>query len=451
MTFVRVAHTLVAVLILGITALHAQVTPAASVPVVFVHGNGDDAAKWIGIIWLFESNGYPADKLFALRILYPNSRNDDTRAEVNRSSTEDAAAELSAFVTRVLIETHSTQVALIGSSRGGLTIRNYLLHGGRANVAYAILCGTPNHGVIDSDANLNGEYNGKGNFLMALNHASADGSEVVAGVKMMTLRSDKLDKYAQSTGISFGAPQIQTHVSYEGPALRGAENVVLAGLDHRELAFQPRAFAEMYRFIVGAAPQRLTVVPEAHPTISGLVTGFDNGAFTNQPLSGAHLRIYPVDAKDATESNTPAYEITTTEDGRWGPFQADPNQEYDFDLEYGGRHVSYYKAPIPRSTTLLNLRFMPVPPVKNSAGVEKPSELLIERPQGYFSRDRDPVMIDGKVSASEASGLPIDDSFVVDIPTNQTALTRVILRNEIIAARPSKDFSKELPVVDFLW
>jgi triacylglycerol lipase len=451
MTFVRVARTLVAVLFLGTMALHAQAPPAAAMPIVFVHGNGDDASKWVGIIWLFESNGYPADKLFALRILHPNSRNDDTREEVNRSSTTDAAAELSAFVTRVLIETHSTQVALIGSSRGGLTIRNYLLHGGRANVAYAILCGTPNHGVLASDANLNGEYNGKGNFLTALNHASADGSEVVAGVKMMTLRSDKLDKYAQPTGISFGAPQTLTHVSFEGPELRGAKNVVLAGLDHRELAFQPLAFAEMYKFLTGASPQRLTVVPEAHPAVSGLVTGFDKGAFTNQPMGGVHLRIYPVDAVNATESNTPVYDITTAEDGRWGPFQAVPHQEYDFDLEYQGRHVRFYKAQIPRSTTLLNLRLMPVPPAKKFGSEQGASQLLIERPQGYFSRERDPVKIDGTVSDSEAAGLPIEDSFIVSVPTTPVALTRVILRSETIAARPSTDFSKELPVVDFLW
>lgn len=28
-----------------------------SLPSVFVHGNGDDAAQWIGVIWLFQSNG----------------------------------------------------------------------------------------------------------------------------------------------------------------------------------------------------------------------------------------------------------------------------------------------------------------------------------------------------------------------------------------------------------
>ncbi len=69
---------------------------------------------------------------------------------------------------------------------------------------------------------------------------------------MMTLRSDRLDKYAQPTGVAMGNPQMTTGVTYEGPALRGAENVVLAGMDHRELAFTPRAFAECSGSLRGA-------------------------------------------------------------------------------------------------------------------------------------------------------------------------------------------------------
>jgi triacylglycerol lipase len=151
--------------------------------IVFVHGNGDDASKWIGIIWLFESNDYPADKLFSVCSSHPNARTNETVEEVNRSSTTDATAELSAFVTRVLIETHSSKVALIGSSRGGMTIRNYLLHGGSNNVAFAITCGMPNHGAVARDANLDSEFNGKGHYLQSLNHAYGNDSEVLPGVK----------------------------------------------------------------------------------------------------------------------------------------------------------------------------------------------------------------------------------------------------------------------------
>jgi len=446
-----IGRTLVLFAFLGVAALQAQSEASTRVPIIFVHGNGDDAAKWVGIVWLFESNGYPADRLFAVRFPHPNSRADDTRDEANRSSTTDEAADLSAFVTRVLIQTHAQKVALVGSSRGGLTIRNYLLHGGSANVTCAILSGTPNHGVLATDKNPGGEFNGKGNFLTALNGASPDGSEVVPGVKMMTLRSDRLDKYAQPTGIAFGTPQMATNVTFEGPALRGANNIVLPSLDHRELAFYPPAFAEMYKFITGAPPQHLSVIPEEHPAVSGLITGFENGAFTNLPVAGAHLSIYPIDAAKGIESATPAYEVTTKEDGKWGPFQAASAQEYDFDLEYQSRHIHFYKAPIPRSTTLLNLRLMAVPPTAKTSSSAQQSQILVARPQGYFSRERDAVQIDGKLSPDEPAGLPLQDSFVAKVPMDTGKLTQVTLRNETIWARSSQDFSKELPVVDFLW
>ncbi len=144
-----------------------------AMPVVFVHGNGDDSAKWIGVIWLWESNGYPKDRLYAIRFTNPSARSDDTQEEPSRSSTAFAENELSAFVDRVLAETHSSKVALVGSSRGGMTIRNYLEHGGAEHVAYAVLCGSPNHGVTATDANLNGEFNGKGTYLQGLNHVGA--------------------------------------------------------------------------------------------------------------------------------------------------------------------------------------------------------------------------------------------------------------------------------------
>jgi len=69
----RIARTLVAVLLTctAVTAASAQTQPNTSVPIIFVHGNGDDASKWIGIIWLFESNNYPPDKLFSIRFTHP--------------------------------------------------------------------------------------------------------------------------------------------------------------------------------------------------------------------------------------------------------------------------------------------------------------------------------------------------------------------------------------------
>ncbi len=113
-------------------------------PILFVHGNGDTAALWYTTVWRFESNGYDPSLLFAIDFKHPTARKDDTKAEENRSSTTDQAKELSAKVAEIQSRTGRQKVVLIGSSRGGYAIRNYIKNfGGAANVSQAILCGTP--------------------------------------------------------------------------------------------------------------------------------------------------------------------------------------------------------------------------------------------------------------------------------------------------------------------
>ncbi|MFX5705692.1 hypothetical protein ABTE52_22135, partial [Acinetobacter baumannii] len=81
-------------------------------------------------------------------------------------------------------------------------------------------------------------------------------------------------------------PGVPTGITAEGPSLRGATNIVLGQLDHREVAFHPRAFREIYRFIAGTEPQTIGVLPEAQVTLEGLVTGNPAGVPTNRPVGG---------------------------------------------------------------------------------------------------------------------------------------------------------------------
>ena len=436
--------------ILGACAAAAQAqavvpTNGTSPPIVFVHGNGDDSTRWVPTMWLFESNGYPADRLFAMRFHNPVARADDTREEPARSSTAQEKDDLRRFVQDILAKTHAAKVVLVGSSRGGLTIRNYVQNGeGSRTVLAEILCGTPNHGVNATDTNANGEFNGKGIFLTALNHPGADGNEVTPGVRTLTLRSDTLDKYAQPSAIAFGHPEQSSGGSYESPALKGAENVVLKGLDHRELAFSDKAFAEMYRFLLGHAPRTLSIKPESAPQISGVMTGFAGQVATNDPLAEVHLR---VSESLAPTTATPVYESTTGASGSWGPVRVRPDVAYTFDLERDGRHVTYFLAPLRRSTTLLNFRFVP-PPVPGATPADKPT-LLITRPEGYFSKERDPVRIDGHVAEEEPAGLPVRDAFPVFMPDAASSVT-VSLRGESIPARASADPAKQTSIVEFL-
>src|SRR5206468_5215099 len=54
----------------------------------------------------------------------------------------------------------------------------------------------------------------------------------------LTLRSDGLDKFAQPDGRFVGKPGAPTGITAEGPALKGATNIALGALDHRETAFR---------------------------------------------------------------------------------------------------------------------------------------------------------------------------------------------------------------------
>ena len=222
---------------------------------MFVHGDSELAATWQWVIWRFESNGYPREKLFAMSFTNPQARDDNTVAQPDRSSTDDELKELSAFVDAVLAKTGASKVALVALSRGCLTTRNYLRHGGAAKTVSAALCGGVNHGVFAIPALLGSEYNGKGAFLTELN--SGDETE---GVKTLTLRSDGYDLYAQPDGAYIGHAGMKTNITAEGPALKGAENLLLDHVDHRGTALSPRAFPEIYKFIVGRAPSRIAIV-----------------------------------------------------------------------------------------------------------------------------------------------------------------------------------------------
>ena len=258
-------------------------------PIVFVHGNGDNAALWMTTLWRFESNGWPRERLHAITLPYPLARDADDQPQPGRSSSEEARRFLAAEVDAVLQRSGASQVVLVGNSRGGIVIRNYVAGGGAAKVSHAILGGAPNHGVWSSASfRPTSEFNGAGPLLTRLNNQGGAGIEITPGPQWMTIRSDNNDKYAQADGAWIGAKGTPTHVSFAGPELKGAHNVVIAGIDHRETAFGPQAFAAMWRFLAGNEPATTRAVPEARITLAGMLSG---AAVDNLPLAGATVTL----------------------------------------------------------------------------------------------------------------------------------------------------------------
>ena len=370
-------------------------------PVLFVHGNGDSAALWHTTIWRFESNGYDPKLLAALDFPRPLARSEDDVPQENRSGTVEAAGDLAAAVTRMLIETRQKKVALVASSRGGNAIRNYVKNGGGAGtVAVAVLGGTPNHGVFMIPDRPKAEFNGAGFFLKGLN----EGGEIVPGVKWVTLRSDRNDKFAQATGEWVGMPGKPTGITAEGPALEGAENIVLPGLDHREVAFHRLAFREIWRAVAGGEPRTLDIVAESQPVLDGIVSGWANKGPTNLPLAGAEVAVWEVDpASGERRGAEPAHRKTVGADGRWGPFTAKPDAYYEFVASAPDSPTTHvYRTPFPRGSRYIHLRLAPQDEKDKASG----AAVTLIRPRGYLGQGRDTFLIDGAVPDGVPPGVP---------------------------------------------
>ena len=86
------------------------------------------------------------------------------------------------------------------------------------------------------------------------------------------------------------------NVTADGPELKGATNVLLGEVDHRETALSPVAFALIYPFLTGREPSRIAIAPEAEVVLNGRVTGVVDGTPTNRPVEGAKVEIYRVSA-----------------------------------------------------------------------------------------------------------------------------------------------------------
>jgi pimeloyl-ACP methyl ester carboxylesterase len=381
----------------------APTAPPEMPPVLFVHGNGDHAALWITTLWRMESNGVPRDHMFAINFTDPLARSDDKVAQDNCSSTEDQRRELGEAIAQLKQKTGRARVALVGNSRGGNSIRSYIRYGGGADVSHAVLCGVSNHGVFDSDDGLGNEFNGRGPFLRGLNEGE---SEVVAGTAFLTLRSDGLDKYAQSDGRFIGKPGVATGVTSDGPALKGATNLVLGPVDHRETAYHPRAFREIYKFIAGSEPERIAILPEAKVQLSGLVTGTPGGVPTNRPVAGATVEIFRVSPETGERIGDAVHKSATGGDGRWGPAEVDPTWYLEMVLaQPAATTTHFYRSPFPRSSDIVHLRAArALAPAEASSG----AVVMMTRPRGYFGLPRDIVLLDGKEPTDIKSGVPTD-------------------------------------------
>lgn len=360
--------------------------------ILFVHGNGENAANWQTTIWRFESNGWPSARLHTLDLPYPYARDDDTQPQAGRSSSADFMAYLKAEVDAIRLRSGQDKLVLVGAGRGGNAIRNYIQNGGGLDkVSHVVLAGTPAHGIwAVKGYREQSEFSGLSNFMQGLNRPKdAAGNEVPTGIQWLTIRSDNNDKFARPTGEWIGSPLMNTNITPRSPELKGAQTVVLPKADHRETAYSPAAFAAMYHFITQEPPKTTDIKAESVAELAGVISGVEgqNGGFpSNLPVQGARIEIYPVDSSTGIRTGEAVHVQTVDEAGRWGGFSAQPDQTYEFVISargYPTHHV--YRSAITRSSQLINFRLQRI----IHADPDAKAIVMMSRPRGYFDLRRD--------------------------------------------------------------
>jgi triacylglycerol lipase len=198
-----------------------------------------------------------------------------------------------------------------------------------------------------------------------------------------------------------GAKGTPTNVTFEGPALKGADNVVIPGIDHRETSYGPQAFTTAFRFITGRVPGTATITPEASVVLNGKVSGLGlnndpaKGSFVNNlPLAGATVEVYATDPASGERRGAAVHRKTVGADGLWGPFNASAGTPYEFVVSARGHATTHiYRSPFPRSSNIVNLR------AERIADADRDAKAVVTltRPRGYFGIPRDQIGLDGKM------------------------------------------------------
>jgi len=121
----------------SITGPNAAVTASYTGPhpILFVHGWNSSGSVWTTMIGRFQSDGFPADRLYNWS--YNTAQSNATTAQ-----------QLSAKVDEIMQITGAPKVDLVTHSMGGLSARYYTKYlGGAAKVDAWVSLAGPNHGT----------------------------------------------------------------------------------------------------------------------------------------------------------------------------------------------------------------------------------------------------------------------------------------------------------------
>jgi pimeloyl-ACP methyl ester carboxylesterase len=293
-------------LLMVLTFLSTQYISAqcnnGKLPIVFIHGFLASGDTYTYPIQRFIQNGYCAKQL---QLFDWNS--------VSREKGNAIYDSLHRFIKRVLKETGAKQANLVGHSAGSGLGRAFLIDTLNAQLLnkYVHLAGNPWFFELPHFKN------------NRVTNIFSKGDMVVKG----------------------------------GGNIEGATNIEYKDKDHYEVATCEESFAAMHAFFNS---NESLVVPTAHPALT--VRGKAVVLGENTPLANARVYVYEVNKKDGRRVNKKNNgNFTVNRKGEWGPYPAERNKYYEFELvpADSSRVISYFTLPFTASNPTLYLRGFP--------------------------------------------------------------------------------------------
>lgn len=325
--------------------------PAATRPVIFVHGFFGSGAQFETQGLRFTSNGYPSNLVSLL----------DYDSLFSVESRDDVFVRLDRRIAELLSRGPADKVDLLGHSLGTGLMQQYLnsTPARAAKVAHYV--------------NLDG---------------AAAGSPP-GGVPTLAIWGR-------------GSPNRK---------IVGASNVYLTNQTHVQMVSSAETFEEIYSFFTGKEPTTTDVVPEGHGSVrlAGRALLFPQ----NAGVENGTLEIYEVSATTGTRLDAQpeaTYPLTGT--GQFGPFTAARDRNYEFAIVRDGvaTHHLYYE-PFVRSDFWI--RLLASPPTGGIGDLVEQSDrhaaLTIVRYKEWFGdqgTDGDALEING-VNILNAANSPI--------------------------------------------
>jgi len=289
----------------GQSMLHAKpmTCDPAWTPIVFLHGFLASGDTYSGQVVRFTGQGYCPGHL---RVFDWNTLGGTAR---------NAAGRLDAFIDRVLSETGSTHVFLVGHSAGG-------------GLGYAYL---------------------------------ADSTRTAKVLKYVHIGSGA---QAGPAGGKNPVPTLNIYSEADlvvpGKEIPGAENLRLKDQDHYQVATSRETFEAMFRFFYPNRNLR-EILPSHTPILRGRVLSLGE----NLPQPNARIAVFGLDSQSGNRQGTsPLTVITTDSLGNWGPWVAPRSLPLEFQVETGKageRPVHYYREGFTDANPLVYLRTLPTP------------------------------------------------------------------------------------------